>query len=81
MTKEQLDKGNELYNKIEKTKAHIKKSRWMLLEDVTIRGSTLSAIGVENLPIPPKFFRQIAKMIVEEYSQELFKLEQELGKL
>jgi DNA-directed RNA polymerase specialized sigma54-like protein len=78
MTQEQLSEANDLNDRIEKIKKNIEKARWMLAEGVSNRKSTLSAIGVQDLPIQAKFFQQIAKMVVEEYSQELFYLEQQL---
>jgi hypothetical protein len=78
MTLEELSKANDLNERIEKIEENIKKARWMLAEDVTSRISILSAIGVEYLPIQAKFFRQIGKMVMEEYLQELSDLKHQL---
>ena len=82
MTKEILDKANNLSNKLEKCKNNLQKIGYTQSENVVIRESYLRCNGIEDgVTIPKSLFRVIGKIIESEYIQEIDKLQKELDKL
>lgn len=82
MTKETLDKANELANKLEECKKNLKKIEYTQSENVVIRESYLRCNGIlESVEIPKSLFRVVGKLIKSEYIQEISKLQKELDEL
>jgi hypothetical protein len=82
MNLEQLEKGNQIVKEIEKCKANIKASNYTQLEGVVVRKTYLKVNGLdESIEVPENLFRIIGKLIISEYEQKLFKLENELKSL
>ncbi len=82
MTKETLEKANDLANKLEKSKNNLQKIGYTQSENVLIRKSYLRFNGIEDgVTIPESLFRVIGKLIESEYIQEIDKLQKELDRL
>ena len=82
MTKETLEKANDLANKLEECKKNLKKVGYTQCESVVIRESYLRCNGIEDgLTIPKSLFRVIGKLVESEYIQAIDKLQKELDEL
>ena len=82
MTKETLEKANDLANKLEECKKNLNKIVYTQSENVVIRESYLRYNGIdESVTIPKSLFRVIGKLIESEYIQEIDKLQKELDEL
>jgi len=82
MTKETLEKANDLANKLEESKKNLSKIGYTQSENVVIRESYLRCNGIEDsVTIPKSLFRVIGKLIESEYIQEIKKLQKELDEL
>lgn len=82
MTKETLEKANDLANKLEECKNNLQKISYTQSENVVIRESYLRCNGIEDsVKIPKILFRVVGKLIESEYIQEINKLQKELDEL
>ena len=82
MTKETLEKANDISNKLEECKKNLQKIGYTQSENVVIRESYLRCNGIEGgVTIPKSLFRVIGKLIESEYIQEIDKLQKELDRL
>jgi hypothetical protein len=82
MTKETLEKANDLANKLEECKKNINNIGYTQSENVVIRESYLRYNGIDkSVTIPKSLFRVIGKLIKSEYIQEIDKLQKELDEL
>jgi hypothetical protein len=79
---EQLEKGIKIADDIAKCNENIEKAKYMQCEQVVIRDSYLECNGVDgNIVIPKSLFRFIGELIVNEYQQELNRLQNEFESL
>lgn len=82
MTKETLQKANELAKNLEQCKNNLQKIEYTQIEDVVIRESYFRCDGIDGRVIIPKsLFRVIGKIIESEYIKEINNLQNELNKL
>jgi len=82
MTQEQLERGKELSEQIENYKENLKRAQYTQYESVVIRESFLRFNGIEgSVKVPKNLFRTIGKLIVEELTKEIYRLENEFESL
>ena len=82
MTKETLEKANDLANKLEECKNNLQKIGYTQIENVVIRESYLRCNGIkDSIKIPKSLFRVVGKLIESEYIQEINKLQNELDEV
>ena len=82
MTQDQLEKGKELSEQIENYKENLKRAQYTQYESVAIRESFLRFNGIEgSVMVPKNLFRTIGKLIVEELTKEIYRLENEFESL
>jgi hypothetical protein len=75
MTKEQLEKANEIFEDIEFCKKNIEAAKYTQFDNVAIRRTWLKIDGTETeIEVPKSLFRVIGKIILVEHENEFAKL-------
>ena len=82
MNQEQLKRGIQISEEIERIKPSIKALKWTQNENVVDRRSYYRFSGIEGeIEIPESLFKVIGKLVLSEHSQKLIELERELESL